>query len=176
MSENVNDRDRVMLDIETLGQSPGCAILSVGAVRFNQRGLGAEFYRSVSREDCERLGLAVDEDTVAWWQDQPEAAREVLKGGDELQDVLRSLSFFYDGASEIWAKSPAFDVAILDEAYSRVGMESPWNFWDTRDVRTIEALPVAPEIEEDGVDHHALDDAKQQARSISRALEVLEDA
>jgi len=91
MSENVNDRDRVMLDIETLGQSPGCAILSVGAVRFNQRGLGAEFYRSVSREDCERLGLAVDEDTVAWWQDQPEAAREVLKGGDELSRALEVL-------------------------------------------------------------------------------------
>jgi hypothetical protein len=172
----MSEHDRVMVDIETLGRDPGSVVLSIGAVQFDETGLGPEFYRSVSREDCERLGLSVDEETVSWWEDQPEAAQEVLEGGDELQDVLRSLSFFYSGSSEIWAKSPAFDVAILDEAYSRVGMESPWQFWETRDVRTIEALPVAPEVEDDGVDHHALDDAKQQARSISRALEVLEDA
>ena len=37
----------VMCDLETLGRRPGCKLLSIGAVVFGPKGLGAEFY-----EDC----------------------------------------------------------------------------------------------------------------------------
>jgi DNA polymerase III epsilon subunit-like protein len=34
----------VMIDLETLGRRPGCAILSIGAVEFGPAGLGRELY------------------------------------------------------------------------------------------------------------------------------------
>lgn len=162
--------ERVMVDIETLGRDAGCVILSVGAVRFSEDGIEQSYYESVNRESCEHAGLETDDETLEWWQDQPEEAREVLTGGEDLEVVLDNLRAFYMGADEVWANSPAFDVKILEAAYDAVGLEPPWNFWETRDVRTIKALPGAVEPENEGVAHDALDDAKHQARVAAGTL------
>ena len=58
-------RSRVMLDIETLGTEPGCAIVSVGAARWSIDGVGDErLYREVSLSSCGAAGLEIDPDTL----------------------------------------------------------------------------------------------------------------
>jgi len=167
--------DRVMLDIETLGTEPGAAILSIGAVRFGPRELGATFHRSVALQSCEAAGLTIDAETLEWWLGQGADAREVLTGGVPLADALAALAEFYGDADEVWANSPAFDCAMLETAYEAVGQEAPWAYYEQRDVRTIEALPGAADVDHDGVAHDALDDAKHQARSVAATLGRLED-
>lgn len=161
---------RIMVDIETLGLEPGAAILSIGAVWFDARGVEDTFYRSVSRESCERVGLTVDEDTVEWWQEQDEAAQEVLEDGDNIHDVLFDFSRWFDDADEIWANSPSFDCEMLEAAYGAVDLVEPWEYYQERDVRTIKELPIAPELEQDGTEHDALDDATYQARIVGETL------
>jgi len=168
--------DRVMVDIETLGLESGSVILSVGAVRFDAEGLGDEFYRSISRESCESVGLDVDQDTLEWWRDQGEEARHVLQGGEELSDVLEAFASWFGTADEIWANSPSFDCEQLEAAYAAAGLVEPWEFYQERDHRTVASLPVAPDLEHDGVEHDALDDAKHQARIVSEALQQLVDS
>jgi len=80
--------DRVMIDIETLGTEPGCAILSIGAVHFTAAGRGETLYRNIDRASCEDAGLEIDEETVKWWSEQDEAAQAVLSGGGGLRDAL----------------------------------------------------------------------------------------
>lgn len=167
--------DRVMVDIETLGRERGATILSIGAVRFDTEGVYGEFHRSVSRESCETAGLTVEEETLEWWQSQDEAAQQVLEGGERLADVLFEFTDWFEDAEEIWANSPSFDCEILEAAYEAVDLVEPWEFYHERDVRTVKELPIAPELEQDGTEHDALDDAVYQARIVSRTLARMEE-
>ena len=166
--------NRVMLDIETLGTEQGCAILSIGAVRFGLDGHGDEFYRSVDLESCQDAGLEIDANTLEWWLGQDDAVTGVLTGGDNLADVLEDFSSFYGTSDEIWAFSPSFDCDILAAAYDAVGIVPPWKYYEERCCRTLAALPVWPDIEQDGDEHDALDDARYQAWQTAEALRALE--
>jgi len=164
--------ERVMLDIETLGTDPGCVILQVGAVRFGRDGIGAEFDESPDIVSCELNGLTIDAETLRWWMAQ-DHNDEMLLDGRGLELVLSDFADWYGDADELWCKGPDFDAAILNAAYDAVGVEPPWDYWQTRDVRTIEALPVDVEVEHGGVEHDALDDARHQARLVSETLTEL---
>jgi DNA polymerase III epsilon subunit-like protein len=154
----------LMVDIETLGTEPGCAILSVGSVQFTLAdGLGYQFHEHVDLVSCEEAGLSLDADTVQWWATQ-ENVSDVLAGGEDLEAVLTE---FVRGAEEcdvVWANSPSFDLAILKTAGEAVGVEMPWAFYEERDFRTLKNLPNVVEVEHEGTEHDALDDAIYQAR------------
>jgi len=168
---------RIMLDIETLGIEPGAAILSIGACTFDTDGVGETFYRSIDLESCQDRGLAIDADTLQWWLDQDADAREQLQGGVPLATALSELRDFLDTAEyeELWANSPKFDMGHLEAAYDALDWTVPWAFYELRDVRTVKELPGAPGIEQDGVEHNALDDAIHQANVVAATLRALEE-
>lgn len=165
--------ERIMIDIETLGLSPGSAVLSLGAVRFNESGLGDEFHREIDLGSCQDAGLTIDARTLEWWMEQDESVSEILTGGERLPDVLTAFTEYYADAVEVWANSPSFDCEVLEAAYDAVGMTEPWGFRDERDVRTLRSLPCAVAVEMDGDEHNALDDATYQARIVSETLRSL---
>jgi len=170
----------VMIDIETLGTDPGSVIIAIGVCEFGPDGLGEREQISVSADSCQCYGLETDPDTVDWWKEQPEQARQQLKGGKTLPDALDTLAKFCDCDRDqlIWANSPAFDIVLLEEAYDRIDRNPPWAFWNTRDMRTVRDIldwtdlelgvpPDAPEVE-----HHALHDAIAQAAKTQQALKI----
>lgn len=171
---DADEPTRVMLDIETLGRTPGCVVVSVGAVEFTTGGLGEEFSWSVSLESCADHGLSIEAETLEWWLGQDTNARAELQGGDDLVDVLEAFGAFYGDTEELWANSPAFDCAILGAAYDAVGWPTPWEFWQTRDYRTLKNLPQSPP-EDAETAHRALEDAKRQARCAARTLDTLHE-
>ena len=164
--------DRVMIDIETLGRSPGCVVLSIGACRFDPvQGVDREntFYVEIDPATAREAGLEVDQDTREWWDNQdPDLAP--LDGDTPLRAALSGLTDFCRGGGEFWANSPSFDLKILDAAYEAVGRSSPWEYWEHRDVRTVRNLPTAVEVSQNGREHHALDDAIHQAREVGLTL------
>jgi len=170
---------RVMVDIETVGIEIGSAIVEIGAVQFAPGGLiGETFYRSVSLTSSQEAGLTIDADTLEWWLgENPEIATEVLVGGDDLREVLAEFVDWYHEVdpAEVWANSPSFDCEMLEHAGERVGVPMPWDFYQERDVRTLDALPHSVDIEQDGTEHNALDDALYQARVASAILTELSD-
>lgn len=174
MSDNSSGgSERVMVDIETLGLDPGAAILSIGAVRFGPGGLGEEFEINIDLKSCQDAGLDIDAGTLKWWLSQDGEAQHVLTGGMRLGKALWRFSEFYRPADEIWAYSPSFDCEMLKEAYDAAGMSPPWTYKDERDCRTLAALPIWPDFEQEGVEHDALDDAKYQARQTAETLRSL---
>lgn len=172
---STSETDRVMLDIETLGTGPGAAIVSIGAVRFDEAGLGDEFYRSIHVESCDDAGLSIDADTLHWWLMQDDTVKHVLTGGITLQDALTGFTGYYNGADEVWAFSPAFDCDILSAAYDALDLKPPWTYRDERCARTIDALPLSERPEPQGDAHNALDDARNQARMVSDALARMQE-
>lgn len=163
---------RVMVDIETLGLEPGAAILSIGAVAFSESGLGDEFYAEISLESCQENGLEIDADTLTWWLDQDGSVTDILTGSEPLPRVLSQFGTWYrtHDFDEIWANSPSFDCEHLEVAFEKVGIDEPWEFRDERDVRTLRSLPGSVDVDMDGDEHDALDDAKYQARIVGETL------
>lgn len=178
MSETAADEtdeiERVMIDIETLGLETGSAILSIGAVRFNETSVWDEFYQEISVQSCQESGLTIDAGTLEWWLQQDDSVAEVLVGGRTLVDVLGEFILYYGDADEVWANSPAFDCEMIEEACRAVGKQAPWDYSQKRDVRTVRKLPGAVDVEMEGEEHNALDDAKWQARVVGETLQALQ--
>ena len=160
-----------MLDLETLGTEPGCAILSIGAVKFNADGISDEFERGISLKSNSEAGLTIDGDTLDWWTGQ-DNFESVLTGEEPLRTALYDFGRFYGDSDEIWAYSPSFDCAILQSAYEAVDVIKPWHYWDERCCRTLDNL-IDHDIAQEGDEHNALDDARNQARIVIAALEEL---
>jgi len=162
--------ERVMVDIETLGRSPGCVICSVGAAKFDSREVGETFEASIDITSCQDFGLEIDAETLEWWLTQSEEARAQLVGGDGLADVLADLNRFIGDADELWANSPSFDLAILEAAFESCGVSAPWEFYEARDFRTVKNLGISHGIEQEGIEHDAVDDAVHQATIAATVL------
>lgn len=155
----------IMLDLETLGNRPGCVLVALGAVRFDANGLGKEFYMRIDPQSCMEAGLEMDVSTVLWWLAQSDAARaEICKPGTALRAVLGLFSNFVGSReTRIWGNGASFDNAILAEAYRRDGSVLPWDFWNDRCYRTVKASAPLVKLARVGTYHNALDDAKSQA-------------
>lgn len=192
--------NKCMVDLETLGNKPGCSIISIGAVMFDEDTgqLGATFYVTISRESNIRYGLVEDEATLKWWGEQSSEARtllnEVRMGGTPLPQALAMFTEFLVTTQytdwvykdqmtlekskimdrlTMWGNGADFDNAILAVAYDKVNGVPPWKFWNNRCYRTLKNLYPRQKLARVGVHHNALDDAKTQAR---HAIYLLRDA
>ena len=76
----------VMLDIETGGTRPGSVIYSIGAVVFDtfyDESNWPTFYSPINRQSCLGYGMTEDPDTILWWDEQSEEAREVIRQAND---------------------------------------------------------------------------------------------
>lgn len=177
----------MMVDCETLGLAPGCAILQIGAVVWDDQAdaadLGYRWGRHVDLLDCLMRGLRVEDNTLDWWRspEQEEARRSlVLRGGGDavpLTDALQQLRGLWQetGAERLWANGPAADAVWLEAAYRAVGLVPPWRYSQVRCFRTLMELAgvesddrTAPDLPHDG-----LSDAAAQVTDARRALDKL---
>lgn len=161
------NKSHVMVDLETLGTVPGSVILSIGAVKFDEQGVGEPaFHQGIDIQNCIDAGLTVDGKTFKWWLQQNDAARTSLIAMTKVRlvSVLYNFSTWFQGSVYIWGNGSDFDVSLLTAAYNKVHQEPPWNFWNVRCFRTIknEDKHIEPPVFE-GVEHNALDDAHNQA-------------
>jgi exodeoxyribonuclease VIII len=168
-------KNEVMLDLETLGRQPGAVIVAIGAVKFIDDRIVSECYLRIDPRSAVAEGLSIDADTVCWWLTRSETARlELVKSGGSLREALFAFgSWLDDPNAEVWGNGAGFDNVLLAEAYDRCGIARPWQWWNDRCYRTMKALRPDIAMSRSGTHHHALDDARSQARhlmAIRRAL------
>lgn len=153
--------NHVMIDLETMGTTPGCAIVSIGAVQFDldTGKTGAKFYQTVDIRSCLNHGLTISGDTLMWWLKQNDQAREKLsENPTDLHDALIKLTQWLDdkfGGNVIpWGNSASFDLGILAAAYNAVKLNIPWNFYNEKCFRTMKALFPVNTLKKDGSRAH----------------------
>lgn len=173
---------RIMLDLETLGTSPGAAILAVGAVKFTGYQLFSEFYQRIDLQSSVEAGFTLEAQTVMWWLRQPDGPRlEILKQGDPVELVLKSfqkwlfglLGEYPESEIEMWGNGAAFDNVLLSTAFRNCKLEQPWAFWNDRCYRTVKNLFPEIPLLRNGTHHNALDDARDQAMHLMTMLPSL---
>jgi hypothetical protein len=171
----------VMVDLETLGTSPGSVILSIGAVEFDPQGTeikagpGYQFHQHIDLVDSMQQGFGVKADTLLWWLNQSDEARSrIVRGQVGAPAIKYALSRFADwclmGAAikevVIWGNGASFDNALLSEAYLKMRVDPPWEFWNDRCYRTIKGEYPDVKLVREGTHHDALHDAISQAKHL----------
>lgn len=166
-----------MLDIETLGTQPGSAIISIGAVKFNDREVRDEFYERIDLESCINIGLKMQPQTVIWWLQQNDAARnEICQQGKPITEVLANFSKWVDDSNaEIWGNGATFDNVLLSCAYHAASLARPWKYSGDRCYRTLKNMFPNIEFARIGTHHNALDDAKSQAVHLIEILKQINE-
>lgn len=179
----------VMVDLETMGTRAGCAIASIGAVKFDPdkdpAGLGLSlpqnrFHAIVELQSCINLRLHIDASTLYWWLDRTTIARNGIIGGRggetriHVTDALKAFTAFFGDAKYLWGHGASFDQPILEAAYHAAKLKAPCPFWNHRDTRTIFDLAGGIKPERDPAQHHhALYDSEVQAVAVLKAYEKL---
>ncbi len=138
----------IMLDLETMGTTPGSAITQIGAVVFDPatEKFGATFYRRICLRSCVEIGMTMDPDTVIWWLKQSDAARaEFAKPSIHIAVALRDFKSFLvnhldgDVSPCIWGNGAGFDNILLADAYRLYGYGSVWPHYADRCFRTLKS-------------------------------------
>ncbi|EFN0006091.1 exonuclease [Escherichia coli] len=177
----------LMIDLETMGKKSNAPIVVIGAVFFDpQTGeIGPTFYIVISLVDAMDTGAVPDGSTIEWWLAQSSEARSaILVDQVKLVDALIQFREFINEYSDekfvqVWGNGATFDNTILRTSYERLNIPSPWRYYNDRDVRTIVELgktigfDARTVIPFEGVRHHALDDARHQAKYVTATIQKL---
>lgn len=177
----------VMIDIEAMDNKPTAAIASIAAAIFDPMSgeVFASMYRRIAIESSEAFGGTLGAETIKWWFKQSgEVRAEVAKeGADSLPVALSELNMFIlrncdQSSAKVWARGTDYDMPIIYNALRGVDLSPVWNFWNVRDVRTVEevALTVCGYSSKrivDSAKHNAAADVLNQIAQLSDNLKSL---
>lgn len=176
--------EHLMVDIETLGTDPGSVITQIAAVEFDSKGkIGKTFLTNIKIADSVKQGLTIDPDTVLFWLQQSDEARNSLVAGQQeaisLDFALYEFTGFVQSLKpsqlQVWGNSNRFDFGLLAAAYKAIGKPIPWLHRLERDVRTLvsfheEAKASTPFK---GTKHNAVDDCLHQIEYCTKIMKNL---
>jgi len=139
----MSEATSIMVDIETLGTTPGDVIVSIGATKFFVDKDGGhvtdKFSVNIDPVDSKAYGMTIDKATVEWWSTQPKAARDAWRSDPQpLRTALIDFKKFW-GPEKIdaWCNGLNFDYPFLKCAFNKVGIGEPWSYWLLNDMRSI---------------------------------------
>jgi hypothetical protein len=172
----------VMIDIESLGTSPDCTILSIGVVLFDPKGIGItsklELKPSVE-EQTEIYKRSIDEGTLLWWSKQsPEALNEALsdEGRIPFKECMEKVYKFCWNHRAVWSNGAGFDVVVMESAFRNLEMQIPWPYHSVRDTRTLFDIcnvKLSDKKYQTKTTHKAVEDAEHQAIVVQDAYKKL---
>lgn len=164
----------LMVDLETLGTSPGSCILSIGLCAFNYTDGIVDVVEIVVDDPKGRIDRA----TVEWWLKQDELAQNVITDVFRvpIKEGLEQFAQFVTthGCEKFWSNGPTFDEMLLRATWAREkpGVRFPTHFAKSRCCRTAFEVMRKLGIErpqtpsEYNIAHRADHDAARQALSV----------
>jgi exodeoxyribonuclease VIII len=182
-----------MIDIEAMGKSADSVILTIGAQIFDPSpGVFGwqeqEIYDTVSgkfvspsmniRVDVDsqisKFNRTIDEDTMQWWSQQSDEAKEEAFSEENRVSLEQSLDTLISMANlckAVWSKGPLYDIVMLEHALNQTKRKIPWKFWEVRDART--AYSLCPTLNTRLNGHVALDDCRNQIVLLQETFRIL---
>jgi 3' exoribonuclease, RNase T-like len=164
---------RAMIDIETLGTSAEAIIAEIGVVISEVGKIDYSFNCTLDWREQEMLGRKADVFTLLWWtqDDRIKKFQELAKKNNfnrgRLHEVLNGLVILLRDCDEIWANSPTFDIAIVNDLLKQT-IGCKLSYKTAMDFRTARKLhpDILYEYPEDA--HNALTDAQAQVAHLRK--------
>lgn len=179
----------LMIDIETVGRTPGCAIIQIAAVPFNINTgqISTNVFKMSINLDHQLKsgkGFTYCPNTYKWWMKENPKLFKLLSTsthkynqvGSEFQKYFRSLP--NNQKIRVWGNSNRFDLGIIEGWYKKsIGFkfEPFWNTWLENDCRTLSNLKplIKKNLKFIGTKHDAIDDCKHQIKYCYQTLKSL---
>ena len=168
------------IDLETLDTLPTATVLTLGAVKFNPYDYTephSKLYLKINIDEQDALGRTASDSTIEWWGKQDPAVMEEAfdqTGAVSVADALVQINKWIVGVDVLWGQGYGFDYTILENMYRAAGMNTPWNFWNIRDSRTLFSCCAKDPRKAMQLNlHNALDDAFYQSKAIQIAYSEL---
>lgn len=173
-------QNHVMFDIETLGTVAGCAVIQIGAVRFDRNFKVLDtFLVNIHPKESAELGFTADPDTIEWWKKQSEEAR--LSVCIDSMNPLKAFKSFTDWVPKDsigWCHNN-FDSPILEFAFKKTRVLYPFHYTKVCDMRTMQNLAgidtktAQRMFKREGTHHNALDDSMFQVKVLEECVRNL---
>lgn len=170
----------IMIDIEALGTSRDCVIVSVGATRFNlDTGhiIDREYWELNMRQQ-QKKGRTVDSDTIQWWSKQSEFTMKALQSNNRtaILEFIKEFNQFIQGKCFYWAKGTNYDLEIIGDLYKLYEQRPPFKYSKWVDARVFymlgKKLKILPDAENEVI-HNALADAEFQTNVVCAVYKAM---
>ena len=186
--KNLIYASHVVVDLETYDTAETAVVLAIGlaVVRYDWQGecfregevpaVGCSLVNTIGKQRGE--GRTAGEPTIQWWRSPDRAAAwraleddpVQMKTSNEAREwVTNALGLVGRGDIRLWGNGSGFDCNILRHF---MGDGFSQKFWHDRDLRTIVELAPIDRVRPDRP-HVALDDARAEAMTLTRALNAL---
>lgn len=176
-----------ILDIETLGVTVPAPILSAGIVVLDLSGDVPSIRSYLLHVDPKQCVGHPETETVQWWLKQTAKARlDAFYAERDKAPFDRFVEIIEEEQPDyFWGKSHDFDFGHMGAQLKALGKTAPWQFWQLRDIRTMEGLgmkydgdaPIYQQLtsylKKHRTSHKALNDAYKEAAVLCGSLLAL---
>lgn len=171
----------IVVDIETLGVSPGCGIWDIGAVVVvPAEPSTTDPDRFGMTADPSTTGLDIDSATVSWQMFKNKNNYELAKlsANTESGILIEFLNWLnvirqeYPGKKVTFWSQGHFDFPILEAAFKAYGWQVPWKFWECMDLRTVEYW-YGKKLPKDSDSHSAIVDAVRESEMLINLMKFI---
>ena len=165
----------IIIDIETLGRRNDAAVTQVGIVIVDENFDVLDSYLIQVTPDawntCDRTFTG---ETLLWWMEKKNTPiskkpTHIVNSYKYLVDKLYQIFDRYNTEdTTIWTKG-SMDLFCIKDLCEYFDMNTPWEFWQPRDIRTAKEFIKEWKTFENN-NHNALDDALNQLRELKANL------
>lgn len=181
--QEVDAEIHVMLDIETLANRPGAAIVELAAQAFAFVPALGEI-RQVGFQGFERAilpheALWADIDTLRWHEKKGQWKGPngiyMAQAFEEFGLWARDLQAELCDVATWWSWGATFDFPVLDYAWLVSGIRNgrPWKYWEIECARTVWRRAFGPDVRRPERSHRAADDVAAAIGDLGKALAAL---
>lgn len=165
-----------MLDLETYGINPGCAIAEIGIVCFDHEKILRKKQLTLSLKDQLKAGLKIEEKCLREFIFEQKNKFSYL-GTMPFKDAVMHLRAFVhqnfpNPPIKIWSHGAGFDLPILKYAIEAFDSKPIWHGKEERCTRTV--FELFPDFVRRVNHHQALDDAENQALDLMDVCKQIE--
>ena len=155
----------IIIDIETLGRRNDAAVTQVGiAIADENFNVLDSYLIQVTPDAWNTCNRTFTGETLLWWMQQKNTpvsktpTHSVCSYKDLVDKLYKIFRRYNTEETIVWTKG-SMDLFCIKDICEYLNIETPWKFWQPRDIRTATEILKDWKVCENNNAHNALDDA-----------------
>ena len=166
----------IVMDIETLGRRNDAAITQVGIVLADENfDILDQYLIQVAPDVWNTCNRTFTGETLLWWMQQKNTpvsntpTHSVCSYKDLVDKLYKIFRRYNTEEAIVWTKG-SMDLFCIKDICEYLNMETPWKFWQPRDIRTAKEIIKEWKTLENKNAHDALGDAITELNELKANL------